>query len=349
MIPYFIEGDEQQKQDGDGACVGLPRIHCDHFSNKRLVLYHRLVGDAQTRFRALLGEVLKPEGIKEDVMNIVITHFASSATLANTAAQAVALYRQACLLPRSATKLALQNADISVGGVFKGGDPSASVLMYAHKNGTPHILKISTASNIAHEINVWNTVRTAIGLTTSHLVPLEEVAFDGVNTNIEIGDFDGTSSIPYSRIRSGLLMKHFQGTLSQCTIPLTKEVLLRYGAQLFEAIYSLHKAGYCHLDIKPPNIFLFEGDCFLGDYGAAVKTGEPIKEYTVQYYPADGDCFHAKEETDMLLLAVTLLEMFGSIRPPPKRSGGLTVHEIKEAINDVKCVDVRGFLLSLFD
>jgi len=31
IIPYFIEGDEQQKQDGDGACVGLPRIHCDYF------------------------------------------------------------------------------------------------------------------------------------------------------------------------------------------------------------------------------------------------------------------------------------------------------------------------------
>ena len=45
IIPYFIECDEQQKQDGDGACVGLPRIHCDHFSNKHLQFGIRCLSD----------------------------------------------------------------------------------------------------------------------------------------------------------------------------------------------------------------------------------------------------------------------------------------------------------------
>jgi len=42
MIPYFIEGDEQ---DGDGPCVGLPRHHCDHFSNKHLQFGIRCLSD----------------------------------------------------------------------------------------------------------------------------------------------------------------------------------------------------------------------------------------------------------------------------------------------------------------
>ena len=42
IISYFIECDEQQKQDGNGACVGLPRIHCDHFSNKHLQFWNSL-------------------------------------------------------------------------------------------------------------------------------------------------------------------------------------------------------------------------------------------------------------------------------------------------------------------
>jgi serine/threonine protein kinase len=65
-------------------------------------------------------------------------------------------------------------------------------------------------------------------------------------------------------------------------------VLLRFGNQLKVAIAHIpHKTSYCHLDIKPANIFLLEHDCFLGDYGAATKIGEPVTELTRTYYPND--------------------------------------------------------------
>jgi serine/threonine protein kinase len=82
-------------------------------------------------------------------------------------------------------------------------------------------------------------------------------------------------------------MKHYQTTLAQCKIPLTADVLLRFGNQLKVAIARMHKTGYCHLDIKPANIFLLERDCFLGDHGAATKIGDRIPELTRSYYPND--------------------------------------------------------------
>ena len=84
----------------------------------------------------------------------------------------------------------------------------------------------------------------------------------------------------------------------------------------------------------------------MGDYGAAVKTGDPIRERTTKYYPIDGD-FEAKEETDMYLLAVMLLEMFGAIPRAPERNA-LLKDEIHEKIASVGNDEVRIFLTTLF-
>eukprot|EP00978_Attheya_sp_CCMP212_P035793 scaffold157813_cov67-Attheya_sp.AAC.1 len=119
-------------------------------------------------------------------------------------------------------------------------------------------------------------------------------------------------------------MTHYQGTVTQCKIPLTEAVLLDFGQQLLNDVHALHTVGYCHLDIKPSNIFLLDArdgslaDCFLGDYGAAVKIGNDIREKTVNCYPKDGS-FVAEPITDMYLLAVTILEKFWSIPTVFKR------------------------------
>jgi serine/threonine protein kinase len=181
-------------------------------------------------------------------------------------------------------------------------------------------------------------------LQDHHLVPLKLIHFD--SAKIETGNvFVGSSTFP--PVRCGLLMKHYPQTLSQYTIPLTAEVLLRYGQYLHTSVSTLHKAGYCHLDIKPANIFLFEEACYLGDYGAAVKTGDPIHEFSSKYYPKDGDD-ESKEETDMYILAVTLLEMLGSIPPARERMDSLTKQQIHGKIASVESREVQDFLSSLF-
>jgi hypothetical protein len=281
-------------------------------------------------------------------MKVVIKHFASSVHLVDSAEQAKEIYFEAAMLPRSATKIALEQQDISVADLFRGSDPSKAILLQAHEHGEPRFLKIGSASSMQHELQVWEAVAgSASGQhqNAAHLVPLKGVEF--ISADIQVGDvFGGSSGAP--SVRRGILMRHYQGTLAQCKIPLKEEVLLRYGGYLTEAVTSLHRAGYCHLDIKPANVFLFVKECFLGDYGAAVKTGAPIRERTIKYYPQDGD-FEAKEETDMYLLAVTLLEMYGSIRQASEREKSLSKAEILDAIRGEQNMNVRTFLLSLFD
>ena len=204
-------------------------------------------------------------------------------------------------------------------------------------------LKIATNESISHEYKVWSAVEATNPQSDHHLVPLEKLVFE--SAKVEIGDMSGSSSV-HPPVRCGVLMKHYQGTLSQCKIPLTAEVILRFGRHLQMAVLTLHQAGYCHMDIKPSNVFLFEGMCYL-DFGAAAKTGDPIRERTFKYYPKDGD-FEANEKTDFYLLAMTLLEMFGAIPMAPHRDSSLTKKEIHEAIQTVGSEKVQEFLVSLF-
>jgi serine/threonine protein kinase len=281
----------------------------------------------------------------EEVMAVILRHFASSVALVDTPEQASDLYFEAALLPRSATRIVLQQQGISVAEVFRGSDPSKAVLLYAHENGTPRILKIATEKSILHECEVWSAVEATNQQSDAYLVPIKKCLFE--SATVDIGDISGGSST-HPAVRCGILMKHYQGTLSQCKIPLTVEVLLRYGQYLHKAVSTLHQAGYCHLDIKPSNIFLFEEACYLGDYGAAAKTGDPIHERTIKYYPKDGN-FEAKEETDMYLLAATLLEVFGAIpQASSQRNDSFTKQEIHEYITTVESKEVQDFLSSLF-
>lgn len=279
-------------------------------------------------------------------MRVILKHFASSVALVDSPQQARDLYYEAALLPRSATKLVLEESGISVAEVFSGSDPSKAVLLHAHEHGAPRILKIATDKSIRHEWEVFSAVASFNRLdedAETFLVTVKLLEFE--SAEIELGDFSGGDSL-HPTPRCGLLMKHFQGTLAQCKIPLTTEVLLRYGTYLQTALSALHQAGFCHLDVKPANVFLFEGFCYLGDYGAAVKTGDPIRERTVKYYPRDGP-FDASEQTDMYLLAVTMLEMFGTI-PSSSERGSMTGQEIRDKIDSVETIEVRNFLQSLF-
>ena len=274
----------------------------------------------------------------ESVMTLILKHFASWAFLVYSPDQARDLYYEAALLPRSMTEVALEEKGIQVAGVFRGPDPSKAVLLRALDNGVPRIIKVATGKSIRHEWDVFSAVSSASHDENTFLVKVQLLEF-------ESSDF--TEHLNHPATRCGLLMTHFPTTLSQCKMALPPDALLRYGKQLHKAVSTLHTSGYCHLDVKPSNIFLLEKECYLGDYGAAVKIGDPIRECTMKYYPTDGG-FEAKEETDMYLLAVTLLEMFDTIPRAPKRNA-LSKQEIHEKIASVETDEVRIFLTSLFD
>jgi hypothetical protein len=275
----------------------------------------------------------------------LVKNFASSVAIVSEADMAVDLYYNASRIPRSATEIVLKERGISVGHPYHASDSSKAILLHAFRDGHPMILKVSSAKSVEHEADVIRDMIKVGGcdLSEKHLCCIEIIEFE--SASIELTNASGSIDTPLTRVRKGLLMKQYQTSLAQCTIPLTAVVLLRFGNQLKVAIAHMHKTGYCHLDIKPSNIFLFESDCFLGDYGAATKIGEDITEITRTYYPSELPD-RAETKTDFLLLAKTLMEMFGAIKSPvaPMSTG-----EIMEAVGNIEDQSVKDFLLACFD
>lgn len=274
-------------------------------------------------------------------MKSVVFHFSSQMAVVNTAAQAADLYKRASRIPRSATEIMLQENDISVGSIFGGTDTSKSIILEAFEDGKPRLLKIAEKESVDHEFSVWETLKERSGGEQSFLVPIRKLCFES-EAKVQAGNLSGGFN-DVGSYRTGLLMRKYQSTLSRCKIPLAEPVLLRYGEQLKTAISIMHDNGYCHMDIKPANIFLWEGKCLLGDYGGATKIGELVREHTTAYYPSNAGR-HAKPKTDYYLLAVTLLEMFGCVVSPP---GAMTMEEITTKIDTVESDNVKAFLSQL--
>jgi serine/threonine protein kinase len=302
-------------------------------------LFVELAEDPQTRFRRLAESAACK--VTDVVMKSVVRHFAPEMTVVNSASQAYDLYKRASLVPRSATQIVLKVKNISVGEIFGGADNARSIILEAFEDGNPCLLKITDTTSIDHEMSVWEAIRGNDG-DQQNLVPLKKLEFISAAV-VQVGNLSGGYNDTQGDFRAGILMRKFQSTLARCKIPLTEGVLLRYGEQLKTAITTMHEHGYCHMDIKPANVFLWEGSCFLGDYGGATKIGERVRERTVSYYPSDaGDL--AKKKTDFMLLTVLLLEMFGAVSSPP---GSMTAEEIKSKVASVEDEKVKAFLEQL--
>ena len=295
------------------------------------------------RFRSLLAS----KGItpSQPVIMQLVKNFASAIAIVSEADIAEALYYSASRIPRSATEVVLKKRGISVAQPYQASDPSKAILMHAFRNGYPMILKVSSAASVQHEAHVIKDMMDfdSCHLSEKYLCHIEVLEFE--SGSIELTDTSGSISVPFAGVRQGLLMKHYQTSLAQCKIPLPTDVLLRFGNQLKVAIEHMHKTGYCHLDIKPANIFLLEHDCFLGDYGAATKIGEDVTELTRTYYPTDLPA-RAEKKTDFLLLAKTLMELFGAIQSPV---APMSTDDIMEAVGNIKDQSVKDFLLACFD
>jgi len=82
----------------------------------------------------------------------------------------------------------------------------------------------------------------------------------------------------------GLLMRRFDLSLSAHRFKFSVDVLLNRCKAMIIAINSIHSANVVHMDIKASNIFLRDGLWFLGDFGACVNHGDPIRATTEDCY-----------------------------------------------------------------
>jgi hypothetical protein len=71
-ILLWVTSDELQKQDGDGLYVYMPRVHCDHFSNKLLQLGMRSLSVVSADASAPARDNA-PKGLKCRTTGIVST------------------------------------------------------------------------------------------------------------------------------------------------------------------------------------------------------------------------------------------------------------------------------------
>jgi hypothetical protein len=99
-------------------------------------------------------------------------------------------------------------------------------------------------------------------------------------------------------------------------------------------------------------LFSFGGQFKTSDYCTAAKIGNDNHERTVKYYTKDGS-FMVEPITDMCLLAITLLEKFGSISKVSERDQ-MTKNKIREdkkqnhdAIDAIESDAGQNFLSSL--
>jgi hypothetical protein len=109
----------------------------------------------------------------------------------------------------------------------------------------------------------------------------------------------------------------------------------------------MHEAGFCHLDTKHRKYFVPGRMFSLILNGAVTKIVDEIRERTVSYSPQDSHT--AEIQADMLLLAVRLLEIFGSVKPPTQLERSMSRDEIMAAITEVESAAVRVILLSIFE
>lgn len=151
---------------------------------------------------------------------------------------------------------------------------------------------------------------------------------------VAAGDLD---RVPY------LVMEHLQGVTleawmtehSSASQPLPVDEIARIGAQLAQAVHSLHQQNVCHLDLKPANVLLEDdGRIVLLDFGLSCHAhypdllaeefrkavGSPAWIAPEQVVGVRGD-----PRSDVFAIGVILYEMatrelpFGS----PATSGGL--------------------------
>ena len=143
-------------------------------------------------------------------------------------------------------------------------------------------------------------------------------------------------------------MKIYPATVEQIPSPLQITSLLNLGKSIRKSLDIIHSNGYCHLDIKPSNIFATDDidpskRYVLGDFGSVAAMGQPAIGVSEAYFPK-GEDKQASRSLDYLLLAITLLEKSALWSVS---DGNLTREEVVAKINKIEDVELKFFLENL--
>ncbi|XP_050052612.1 uncharacterized protein Mos [Dermacentor andersoni] len=99
--------------------------------------------------------------------------------------------------------------------------------------------------------------------------------------------------------------------------PLLTFDVCRFGRQLASALHYCHRNNVLHLDVKPSNVLVHNGDCKLADFGSSATRGSQPKVCgTVQYMAPEVLLGQRPEfSADVYSLGVVLWQMQSGVRP----------------------------------
>ena len=128
-------------------------------------------------------------------------------------------------------------------------------------------------------------------------------------TLYEVGHEDGTHFLVMELIEGESLAERLESG------PLPLDQVLRYGAQITEALDQAHKQGIVHRDLKPGNVMLTKSGAKLLDFGLArsgVESG-PVQGLTQM--PSDGPNMIPIDQLQPLLEELMAIDEIAKKRP----------------------------------
>jgi serine/threonine protein kinase len=158
-----------------------------------------------------------------------------------------------------------------------------------------------SASTAHHEYKVYTSITD---VRKQNLVHLEIIEF---------------SNLPprHASQNCALKMPRYTSTLQSCAQDPELGTLFEHVAlSVFDGLCAMHTTEYCHLDVKPGNIFIdSNGGVFLGDFDAALIVGQAVDRTTPTFLPRELAILKAKglliasPVIDFGMLACTLMYM----------------------------------------
>jgi hypothetical protein len=217
---------------------------------------------------------------------------------------ALEMYQDAQRTFGTSTKnnIVASQGDLKINGEFDIPQESSSVFYIAWAAGVPCILKFPESASVAyHESNVYAQITDP---RKRHLVHLELIEFSNLPAR-------------HANQHCALKMPRYTSTLQSCAQGLELRILFENAAiAVHNGLCAMHIANYCHLDVKPGNIFIdSDGAIFLGDFDAALSQGQAVNRTTPTFLPREMAILHARgllvasSAVDFGMLVCTLMYM----------------------------------------
>jgi hypothetical protein len=289
-----------------------------------ILLFFKILVDYRRRFEELLkkANIIRP---KVHVMERLQKVNAVAIMTAGTALEALHWYDWARELPQSVTRGVFKNL---TGYELDGMHPQIDGIIQAgNDNNQSFMFKIAKCGE--HEAFAATAVNGGPFVVGCRFERAEYTNDDGVQ-----------------RVLEGLIMHRYECSLDLSPYQLAPQNLLHRAKAMILAINHIHSRNIVHMDVKEGNIFIKDGQWFLGDFGSCVLIEEAVLSTTRGCYP-DSDLIGkpAAWRYDWYMLCVVIVRQLDVHNP--FEPGDVESSQMVNRINLSKNEELKGLLTSL--